>query len=123
MPYIKKEDRENYDERLDDLCFALEEHGYPEGAVTYVLYMIVARWFKNQPGYTAISKIRGCLMGTLSEFDRRYAFEYEKDKINENGDVDLEYRTMESEALPVGSNHPKEDCGVNNCDIDNRGGA
>ena len=91
MPYIKREDRNTYDDRLDDLCFALEEEGYQEGHVTYVLYMIVARWFKHQPGYKAICRIRGCLIGTMTEFDRRIAAPYEDTKIKENKDVELDY--------------------------------
>ena len=69
----------------------MEEEGYPSGHVTYVLFMIVARWFKHHPKYDTIASIRGCLIGTLNEFDTRYAAPYERDKINENGDVDLEY--------------------------------
>ena len=92
MPYIKKEDRKLYDGRLDDLCFALEEQGYIDGHVTYVLFKIMARWFFNSPAYKTIASIRGCLTGTLSELDRRYFFPYEDKKIRENGDVDLEQK-------------------------------
>ena len=91
MPYITSEDRKLYDSRIDDLTFALEEQGHTSGHVTYVLYMIVARWFKAEPSYNTIAKIRGCLIGTLAEFDRRVAAPYEDQKIIENGDVDLEY--------------------------------
>lgn len=91
MPYITKEDREQYTEKLDDLCFTLEEHGYTEGHVTYVLYMIVARWFKHIPKYKSIARIRGVLTGTMTEFDRRIAAPYEDQKIKENGDVHLDY--------------------------------
>ncbi len=95
MPYITQDDRDQYDERLDDLCLALDEHGWQAGDVTYVLYMIVARWFKKVPKYTTIAAIRGCLMGTLSEMDRQFFFPYEDSKIRVNGDVDLKYTTME----------------------------
>ena len=90
MPYITQDDRKLYDERLDDLCFTLEEEGHVSGAITYVLYKIVARWFKAEPNYNTIAKIRGCLIGTLAEFDRRIAAPYEDQKIRANGDVDLE---------------------------------
>ena len=89
MPYIKKEDRKLYDARLDDLCFALEEQGYIDGHVTYVLFKIMVRWFFNSPAYSTIASIRGCLAGTLSELDRRYFFPYEDKKIIKNGDVDV----------------------------------
>lgn len=96
MPYITKDDRNEYKNPLNDLCFNLEEQGWNAGAVTYVLYVIVCRWFKARPCYDTIAHIRGCLTGTLSEFDRRYAWPYEMDKINENGDVDLEYNHLEA---------------------------
>ncbi|KKL64712.1 hypothetical protein LCGC14_2162250 [marine sediment metagenome] len=92
MPYIKKEDQKLYDGRLDDLCFALEEQGYIDGHVTYVLFKIMARWFFNSPAYSTIASIRGCLAGTLSEFDRKHGFPYEDKKIRENGNVDLEQK-------------------------------
>jgi hypothetical protein len=95
MPYITQEDREQYDGSLDDLGFCLDEYGYVAGHVTYVLYMIVARWFKLEPSYNTICKIRGCLIGTLAEFDRRIAAPYEDTKIRENGDVNLEYKCVE----------------------------
>ena len=101
MPYITQDDRDQYDERLDDLCLALDEHGWQAGDVTYVLYMIVARWFKKVPKYTTIAAIRGCLMGTLSEMDRQFFFPYEDSKIRVNGDVDLKYTTMEFDKTPV----------------------
>ena len=91
MPYIKQEDRKVYDEKLDDLCVALEKKGYDEGHVTYVLYTIVTRWFKNIPKYKSIARIRGVLLGTISEFDRCIAAPYEDEKIKENGDVVLDY--------------------------------
>ena len=91
MPYISQEDRKTYDEKLDALCEALEEEGYDEGHVTYMLYMIVARWFKHIPKYKSIARIRGVLLGTISEFDRRIAAPYEDEKIKENGDVVLDY--------------------------------
>jgi hypothetical protein len=103
MPYITQENRKLYKDDLDDLCFALEEQGYPEGDVTYVLYVILARWFKHLPGYSAIADIRGCLAGTLSELDRRFFFQYEDKKIKENGDVDLMFNTtVWEDAVPCG---------------------
>jgi hypothetical protein len=92
MPYITQDERPQYDVDLDTLDYGLDEYGYKSGHVTYVLYMIVARWFKRQPSYSTICKIRGCLIGTLAEFDRRIAAPYEDKKIKENGDVSLEHR-------------------------------
>jgi hypothetical protein len=90
MPYITQDDRKLYEPELSVLNGTLEELGHTSGTVTYILYMIVARWFKLEPSYNTIAKIRGCLIGTLAEFDRRIAAPYEDKKIRENGDVDLD---------------------------------
>jgi hypothetical protein len=92
MPYITQDDRKQYDPDLDAIDEGLDEYGYISGHVTYVLYKILARWWKSNPCYDTIAHIRGCLIGTLSELDRRYFWPYETDKINQNGDVDLEHR-------------------------------
>jgi hypothetical protein len=94
MPYIKQDDRKHYAGSLDSLTDDIEEMGPVSGQVTYILYMIVARWFKQEPSYNTICKIRGCLIGTLAEFDRRIAAPYEDTKIRENGDVDVSARAQ-----------------------------
>ncbi len=93
MPYITQDDRQEFDGPTDELGLVLDEHGYVPGHVTYVLFMILARWFKKDPCYNTIASIRGCLAGLLSELDRRYFFPYEDNKIKENGDVDLMFNT------------------------------
>jgi hypothetical protein len=94
MPYIKQDDRKQYLESLDMLTDDIDEMGFIAGHVTYVLYMIVARWFKREPSYDTICKIRGCLIGTMTEFDRRIAAPYEDTKIRENGDVNASARAQ-----------------------------
>ncbi len=111
MPYIKQEDRDNYEAFLIAHIQDLEEEGFPVGDVTYSVYKIVGHWFLSNPGYAAIADIRGMLAGVLSEFDRRLAFPYEDKKIRENGDVDLTMPTLEGYITEV-----DEGC-------DNRGGA
>jgi hypothetical protein len=122
MPYITQDDRKQYDPDLDAIDDGLSEYGYISGHVTYVLYKILARWWKMNPCYDTIAHIRGCLIGTLSELDRRYFFPYENDKINQNGDVDLEHRGM----VEMCDELECERCNnlaCNDDDIDNRGGA
>ena len=99
MPYIKKKDRKLYDERLDNLCFALEEQSYVGGHVTYVLFKLLARWFFHSPSYNSIMNIRGCLAGTLSELDRRYFFPYEDKKIRKNGDIEASLKIPQTGRL------------------------
>jgi hypothetical protein len=103
MPYITQEDREEYDGALDELGLVLDEHEYIAGHVTYVIYRMLARWFKKYPCYNTIAHIRGCLAGILSELDRRYFFPYEDKKIKENGDVELKFTTtVWGDAEPCG---------------------
>jgi hypothetical protein len=127
MPYITQDDRTTYDESLDMLTADIEEAGHVSGHVTYILYMIVARWFKLEPSYNTICKIRGCLIGTLAEFDRRIAAPYEDKKIGENGDVDLEQKeigVIEFCGEPeCGWCNEDDEFGRYVPDIDNRGGA
>ena len=87
MPYIMQEHRSYYDKPLEDLTFTLGQEGWNAGHVTYILYRIVLQWFKDVPSYATIANIRGCLVGTMTEFDRREAAPYEDSKIEDNGDV------------------------------------
>jgi hypothetical protein len=112
MPYITQDDRKKYDPELDTLTSSIEVEGHISGHVTYILYMIVARWFKEYPCYNTIAKIRGCLIGTLAEFDRRIAAPYEDKKIKENGDVDLE---------STADFCTDDDCDCENGGVDTRG--
>ncbi|MBW2637099.1 MAG: hypothetical protein JRC86_06190, partial [Deltaproteobacteria bacterium] len=67
MPYILRDQRDAHDEWIDALCQGLEEEGYDVGLMTYVIYKIVVSWFKYEPRYKTIAKIRGMLAGVLSE--------------------------------------------------------
>jgi hypothetical protein len=89
MPYILKADRDKYDESIAALSLNLQDAGDKCGDITYVLYRLVADVFDTNPCYQTIAEIRAALVGTLSEFDRRYAFPYEDKKIRLNGDVVL----------------------------------
>jgi hypothetical protein len=130
MPYIVPDDRKQYDADLDAIDEGLDEYGYISGHVTYVLYKILARWWKKNPCYDTIAHIRGVLIGTLSELDRRYFWPYEIDKMNENSDVDLEHKdtniiTMACDEFECQRCNNDDEFGrfVVSDDIDNRGGA
>jgi hypothetical protein len=126
MPYITQDDRKQYDADLDAIDEGLSEYGYISGHVTYVLYKILARWWKMNPCYDTIAHIRGCLIGTLSELDRRYFWPYEIDKMNENSDVDLEPKDTCAEPECERCNDlacADDEFGRFVVDIDNRGGA
>ena len=87
MPYITQSDRNKYDDEITNLCDKLEAEKYASGHVTYVLYKIIIRWWLHKPCYNTIALIRGCLTGTVTEFDRCVAEPYENYKLKENGDV------------------------------------
>ena len=87
MPYIKKDEKVDYNEDLKHLIADLAVQGWKVGDITYAMYVVVQHWFCDKPGYQAIAEIRGMLAGVLSEFDRQYAFPYEDRKKRENGDV------------------------------------
>ncbi len=148
MPYILQDERDEHDEWLDALTQGIEEDGFNCGTVTYVVYKLVGCWFKHDPCYETICKIRGMLAGVLSEFDRQFAFPYEDEKMKANGDVDLASGTLANMSLTgvrVGVDpdcdqdcckpwRHEDDCSCGECntvscnepndiDIDNRGGA
>ena len=87
MPYVKRDRREFYDYRLNQLIDIMRFKEFHAGDATYVIFRILLEWWKHAPGYQTICEIRGMLAGCLSEFDRRQAFPYEDEKIIENGDV------------------------------------
>jgi hypothetical protein len=97
MPYTKQEDRDKYDVWLTALIADLTEEGFPPGDVTYIIYKIMGHWFQDDPCYRTIANVRGVLAGVLSEFDRRFAFAYEDEKIIENGDIDWTLPALGSE--------------------------
>ena len=87
MPYTKQTDRDKYDVWLNALIADLGYGEFPPGDVTYIMYKIMGEWFREKPKYQTIAEVRGVLAGVLSEFDRQFAFPYEDEKIEENGDV------------------------------------
>ncbi len=118
MPYTKQEDRDKYEAWVSALIEDLKEEGFPPGDVTYLMYKIVGHWFLHKRSYQTIAEVRGVLAGVLSEFDRKFAFPYEDEKIEENGDIDW-WMTPREEPVPTCTG---SDC---NCEheLDTRGGA
>jgi hypothetical protein len=91
MPYIKKDDRDKYNKGLDTINEVLSRNSFPVGDVTYVIYNILIHMFAFKKKYQTICEVRGILAGVLSEFDRRFAFPYEDEKIDLNGDVETKW--------------------------------
>jgi hypothetical protein len=87
MPYIEKNQRKKYDNTINVINFFLEKEGFPVGDITYIFYKILLFWWQKNKSYKTICAIRGVLSGTMDEFNRREAHNYENNKIKENGDV------------------------------------
>jgi hypothetical protein len=86
-PYIQEERRGKYAQPVSSIVSNLMEDGFPVGDITYVIYRIVLAWWMALPSYQTICEIRGVLIGTMAEFDRRESAMYEDEKLEENGDV------------------------------------
>jgi hypothetical protein len=87
LPYIIKHNRYRYYSALVDLEQGLTESGWEAGHLVYIFYRLLVRFWKFDPRFATINTIRGILMSTLAEFDRRVAAGYEDKKMEENGDV------------------------------------
>jgi hypothetical protein len=87
MPYIKMSERRRYYNGLIDLAQGMFEGGWSVGHLTYILYRLVMSFWHRDQSYKTICDIRGVLIGTLAEFDRRVAGPYEQAKIDQNGDI------------------------------------
>ena len=94
MPYIKKEERGDYDATVDTLIQKLTEYGKnttPQpGHVNYVISrMLWGVLKKNGMSYTKANNLIGALECVKLEMYRRLLVDYEDEKIKENGDVEL----------------------------------
>lgn len=84
MPYIKKEDRTNFDKWLASAEFAPDT----AGELNYVISCICRDYLiaKGQ-NYSNMNEIIGVLECAKIEMYRRIMMPYEDKKINENGDI------------------------------------
>ena len=95
MPYIKQEDRIQYDDFIDDLAIALEtkNNDILSGHLNYVLFRLaglLAQGTSSNPGnYARLAVVRSALNEARDEFHRRIMIPYEDKKIKENGDVEF----------------------------------
>lgn len=87
MPYIKKELRNQVDERIDNLKKVIQECGKENraGVMNYVISKLVNSLYGLR--YSEINEVVGMLDCTKMEYYRRVASPYEDKKIIESGDV------------------------------------
>ena len=88
MPYIKKEDRAEWDKIVKEISKKIEN--IPEDKKEGNLNYFITRLLKTVyiPGYFNYNRVMGLLECIKQEFYRRDIASYEDEKIQENGDVE-----------------------------------
>lgn len=94
MPYIQQEQRENYDQQIDQLVYSLLNE-YPgdngktcsPGELNYVISSVIWKIFNKSKSYTHANELMGVLECVKQEFYRRQIVPYEDQKCTENGDI------------------------------------
>lgn len=89
MPYIKQENRKNWENGLNTLCTSMETFGVTPGDLNY-LFTKLSHFYLDRKGlsYTHLNDIVGALENSKLELYRRKAVPYENDKTRENGDLE-----------------------------------
>ena len=87
MPYIKQQDRAQWDSLIESTTKKLIETDSGPGDLNYVISSIVWKLFKDIPNYANANELMGVLECVKQEFYRRQVAEYENKKIVENGDL------------------------------------
>lgn len=95
MPYIKKVDRTKYDPTIDELADILYslDNNVLIGDLNYVLFRLAGLLCQDSDekdvNFARIATVLSAMEESAKEFRRRALVPYEKDKIQENGDVEL----------------------------------
>lgn len=87
MPYIKHEQREEYDTSIDAVIGELRGHSFPPGDMNYVITCILHAAWNANPRYCTGNELIGVLECAKQEFYRRKLAPYEDKKMKVNGDV------------------------------------
>jgi len=94
MPYIRREERERYDEAIDKITSLLldkfpgdNNRHFQVGDLNYIVSSIVWELFNANPSYTRGNELVGVVECVKQEFIRRKLNPYEDSKIKENGDL------------------------------------
>lgn len=87
MPYIKKEQRPEIDQKLKPIIDHLAALPFEEqdGALNYTITRMIKGIYPKQ--YRHLNRALGVLSAVTLEFYRRIIGPYEDTKITENGDV------------------------------------
>ncbi len=72
MPYIKPEDKPQYESAIKELVWTLTQGEYLPGELTYVLYVIALRVAMTNLSYSHLSRVRASVQDTADELYRCY---------------------------------------------------
>ena len=84
MPYIKPEERGQFDHLLHTLARRIADN---PGHLNYCLTRLVNEMWQTRESYKTIALVTGVLDNVRTEFYRRVAVEYEEKKRIDHGDV------------------------------------
>ena len=85
MPYIEKNRRRIFDERLEGIMYSCHVE---KGDLTYCIYKLGLEYMKShKKNYQNISDAVAAMNDSAAEFRRRHLNLYEDTKIKLNGDI------------------------------------
>jgi len=87
MPYINIDRRIRIDKYISSIDAELENLGYEEGDLNYVIFRLLCAQFIKTRRYTTINRLVGVLECCKAEFQRRFVGPYENEAIAKNGTV------------------------------------
>ncbi len=88
MPYIKQEDRKNFNGLVAKLSKRIDFAGNNKGDLNYIITMLIKEFVKRKGlKYNTLSDITGVLNDVKVEFERKVVANYEDLKIKENGGI------------------------------------
>ena len=90
MPYIDKDTRSLFDNKIDMLLNTLcDDDKFNPGELNYIIYRLLRGIVKRKGiRYELLNALAGVLECCGIEFQRRVVAPYEDKKIKENGDVE-----------------------------------
>jgi len=88
MPYIKRSERGQYQEILDELAKLVPQDRMSRpGHMNYLVSLLIEKVYGRDLRYADHNEVMGFLNGVLQEFYRRKTSPYEDEKISEEGDL------------------------------------
>jgi len=88
MPYIKREERAQYQELLTELAARIPQDRMSRpGHMNYVISLLIDKVYGHQMRYADHNEALGMLTGVQQELYRRKTAPYEDEKIRDEGDL------------------------------------